>query len=326
MKVYAVYGKFNAKPWDLENDFEKLSNPKIAGFSVRFTWRRINKHGWGHVRKIFDIAERLGKPFFIRFISGAWCPDFVYDQCETFDFAYSDTNEGIPDNPNYEKRTLKMPVPWDDKYLDLLNVFLRNFRNKFRDRFNLLAGVHISGGGWQGEMNMPNKFDAIKRWEREYDYDNSKIYYAWQRLIDMYMYQCRRVPLFMLAIQEPLSHARGHKAMPVIVDYALTKGCAIQFNGLGPGLKRWDLNQTKGNRQMLRRHILHTTGYRTGDGSAMASSDTFADDLWNIADTAISDGVDYVELHAQILFKNEPVVAEILDCLSKSHQYLPGIL
>jgi len=94
-----------------------LSYPPVSGISVCLPWSDFERaHGTIDSSWLYEVlhaAETHGKTVMLRLLAGVYCPNWLYTVCEA---PYHEWTDRRARSATYG-RTVRMPVPWDDRFL-----------------------------------------------------------------------------------------------------------------------------------------------------------------------------------------------------------------
>ncbi len=266
----------------------ELNYPYIYGLSWRYRWSDIEpqegQYHWDRIDRALEMTSNAGKKVMLRVIAGINSPEWVY-QAGAKPFEFSNQDLAHPDN---YRASLRMPIPWDDVYLAKWERFIHAFGGRYNGNPHVYS-VHMSGGGYIGEMNLPK---ALEKWQLV-GYSDQKLIATWKRLIDNYRKAFPDIPTN-LALNEPLGRNRSNVLEP-IVSYVLStypRQVYLQHNGL-------KANLPMGFRI---RHLLRDASSQTVVGYQMVGGrgwlDQQAGNRMEAFRIAIEDHARYVEVYA----------------------------
>jgi hypothetical protein len=280
------------EPGATGGDVEEWDDPNVAGISWRFRWKtlepREGRYDWASVDEVLRKTADAGKLSMVRVVAGQRSPKWVYEAgAKPFEF----TRRDLFHPQQHRVGTLKMPLPWDDVYLEKWMRFIDAFGKRYNGREGLYS-VHMSGGGRIGEMNLPkNKED----W-RSAGYTHEKLIAAWKKIIKGFRKALPDTPTN-LAVNRPLGKD-SEEVVERLVDYVLQTypgKVYLQQNGLKAGM-----SLEHPMRAMLREAAQKTTvGYQMVGGAGWLGD--VAGDPASAIDLAKSDGASYVEVYARDL-------------------------
>lgn len=227
-------GVFSLLPVDqIPDALPELSNPDVAGISMRFYWKTIEpqpgKYRWEQIDQAIALASRSGKKVMIRVIAGVGAPEWVYQAGAPWaepHFQEKQLQRMPPQRRQKLARMEKAPVVWDPHYLSSWFAFIGAFGRRY-DGNPAIYSIQMSGGGLAGEMNLRREFD----WNR-YGYTDARLISTWEQIIDAYQQSFPHTPTN-LDILEPIP--RQSQVLQPVVDYCLSKypgKVYIQHNGL----------------------------------------------------------------------------------------------
>ncbi|MDD5640175.1 MAG: beta-galactosidase [Syntrophales bacterium] len=269
----------------------ELSNPDVAGISVRFYWKTLEpqpgKYHWEPLDRAIALASESGKKIMIRVIAGLGTPEWVYQagaQRATPRFRPKQLERLPAQRRRRLTRIRQVPVVWDPHYLTPWLAFIKAFGRRY-DGHPALYSIQMSGGGIGGEMSLRREFD----WGR-YGYTDARLIATWKQIIDAYQ-QSFPSTRTNLDILEPIP--RRSQVLQPVVDYCLSKypgRVFLQYNGLnatgGPPQYRTIIRQAAGKTKV---------GYQmTGGGKWLESK---VGDRGKAFRHALEDGASYLEVY-----------------------------
>lgn len=266
----------------------ELNDSLIFGLSWRFKWSAIEpKDGqinWELVDRAIEATAKAGKKVMLRVVAGINTPKWVYKTgARPFDFKNTDLA-----HPENYKQDMRMPVPWDEIYLQRWERFIKAFGKRYNENPNIYS-IQMTGGGYIGEMNLPKAHDKWK----QVGYSDEKLISAWKRIIDAYRNSFPDIPTN-LDINEPLGKDKSDVLEP-IVSYVLSIYPAkvyLQQNGM-----RADFPENRRIRRIIREASKRTiVGYQMLGGRGFVDKET--GDRMTAFRNAIEDHVSYVEVYA----------------------------
>jgi hypothetical protein len=115
----------------------------VDGYSIRVSWKGLESvrgHiDWSPIDTILNLARRNNKFITIRILAGVFSPDWVVTISGVPTMSFPDPDTGS---------LIKMPVPWNQNYLNLYYTFLAQLANRYRNE-PLLYWVAVSGPVWK---------------------------------------------------------------------------------------------------------------------------------------------------------------------------------
>lgn len=270
-----------------EESFPELSDPLIYGISWRFLWNKIEpqegQYNWELIDRAVEKSAKAGKKAMLRIVSGRNTPEWVY-QAGAKPFDFKNTDLAFPAN---HKSDMRMPVPWDEIYLERWERFIKAFGKRYNGNPNIYS-IQMAGGGHIGEMNLPKAHDKWKR----VGYSDEKLISAWKRIIDAYQKAFPDTPTN-LNINEPLG--KKSNVLEPVVSYVLSKypnKVYLQQDGL-----KADMPKDNHIRLIIREASKKTVvGYQMLGGRGFVDKQT--GDRMMAFSNAIEDNVSYVEVYA----------------------------
>jgi hypothetical protein len=273
----------------VEKDLPELKNPLIYGLSWRFRWKTIEpqegQYNWAMIDRAMGMTAEAGKVALLRLVAGMHTPEWVYtDGAKSLHFGNNDVAGGERHPPG-----TRMPIPWDDVYLNKWEAFLRAFGKRYNGNSHIYS-VAMSGGGYIDEMNLPKAFE---RW-RQVGYTDEKLIQAWKRIIDAYQRAFPDTPTN-LAINEPLGSLQRSNVLSPVVSYVLAtypRKVYLQQNSL-----KADFPRDSRIRQIIREASARTiVGYQMLGGKGFLDEQT--GDRGVTFQHAREDNASYVEVYA----------------------------
>jgi hypothetical protein len=271
----------------LETPLPELNNSLIYGISWRFRWNTIEPkeelYNWELIDRAVEITTKAGKKVMLRIVAGRNTPEWVY-RAGARPFDFKNTDLAYPAN---HKPDMRMPIPWDEIYLERWERFIKAFGKRYNGNPNIYS-IQMSGGGHIGEMNLPKAHD---KWQQA-GYSDEKLISAWKRIIDAYQKAFPNTPTN-LNINEPLGKKRSNVLEPVVA-YVLSKypnKVYLQQDGL-----RADMPKDNHIRLIIREASKRTiVGYQMLWGKGALDRQT--GDRMMAFRNAIEDNVSYVEVY-----------------------------
>jgi hypothetical protein len=263
---------------------EALAIPTVAGISMRIGWGAVEPspgdYRWAKIDQTIAQARAAGKVAQIRVIAGIYSPNWVLQQVPTLRFS-----DRYLYNPANYPDTVTMPIPWSDAYLDRWDRFVAALGARY-DGAAGLAAIHMSGGGFIGEMTLPTD---VPTW-LDAGYSDDRLIGAWGRIIGSYRRAFTRTP-FTLGITEPFGSLLETDVVDPVVAEALRSGeraAWIQSNALRAAA----LGTIGPYRKVIRAsNTVTTVGYQMiGDAPTVSS-------LHDAFTVALQDSADYVEVY-----------------------------
>ena len=193
----------------------------VNGVSWVFRWRDIEAtrgvFDWSAVDAAIAASAGSGRKTMLRIDAGAYSPTWVPNQL-TFSFKPSGKHP-------YMKVT--MPRTWDPTYVADWTAFINVYGARY-DKDPRVTRIQMTGGGWLGEMGLPQWPGWIKA-----GYSDSSMENAWKRFISAYRAAFPHHPSA-LDFAEPLSVYYHSQITPAVIAYAATFGSMVNFqeNGL----------------------------------------------------------------------------------------------
>jgi Beta-galactosidase len=260
-----------------------LSNPYVAGISVRFGWKGIQpKRGtyrWGQIDDAIRKARAAGKKVMIRVMAGAWTPDWVNRNVRTLSFSSRYLYGG-------SMSSVTMPIPWKRHYLRPWRRFIRHMGHRY-DGNPTVYSIQMAGGGFLGEMCLPTDVD---RW-KAVGYRDARLIRAWKRIVIQYRRSFPHTHLN-LDIDEPFGNLLDTNVVHPVVRFATRDGIRkawIQQNGLRASL----LGVIGPYRKVIRAESRETrVGYQMQRATGTAT------ELKTAFTVALQDHANYLEVYA----------------------------
>jgi hypothetical protein len=193
----------------------------VNGLSWVFRWQDIETapgvYNWSAVDTAIAAAARTGRKTMLRIDAGAYSPAWVPNQL-TFSFKPSGARPPM---------TVTMPRTWDPTYITDLTTFIRAYGARY-DGDTRVTRIQMAGGGWLGEMGLPQWPGWIGA-----GYTDAAMTNAWKQIISTYRAAFPHHPSA-LDFSEPLSVYFQSHITPTVIAYAATFGSSVNFqeNGL----------------------------------------------------------------------------------------------
>jgi len=193
----------------------------VNGVSWVFRWRDVEPtkgvFDWSAVDAAINASAGSGRKTMLRIDAGAYSPSWVPNQL-TFSFKPSGKQP-------YMKVT--MPRTWDPTYIADWTAFIKVYGARY-DNDSRVTRIQMTGGGWLGEMGLPQWSGWIKA-----GYSDSLMEKAWEQFISAYRTAFPKHPSA-LDFAEPLSVYYHSDITPTVIAYAATYGASVNFqeNGL----------------------------------------------------------------------------------------------
>jgi Beta-galactosidase len=272
----------------------QLRDPMIYGISLKFRWSTLEpgdgRYDWSLIDQAISLSAEFGKKVVLRVYSGLVTPDWAYANGAA---AFTFTNSDLSNPQQYPGGTLRMPLPWDDRYLAEWTAFVSAFGARYDGNPHIYM-IEMAGGGVIGEMCLPHSTPAIVgRW-RAAGYSDAADIGAWKRVVDAYRAAFPGTPTA-LDLCEPLGRNVSNVMKPV-AEYALGQypgRVYLQQNGLQASYS----NGINDVRSILRAAATRTVvGYQMY-GGAGTNLDEKTGDRRTAFQVAIEDGAQYVEVY-----------------------------
>lgn len=192
----------------------------VGGVSWIFGWNQIETapgvYNWSSVDTAIAASAGSGRKTMLRIDGGASSPSWVPDQL-TFSFQ--------PMGPQ-PYQTVTMPKTWSTTYLSDFETFIRAYGARY-SHDSRVTRVEMSGGGYQGEMALPQWQGWIGA-----GYSDALMTSAWQQIIGTYHAAFPNKQLGM-DYGEPLQVYYHSNIDPAVLAYARTfTNVNFQQNGL----------------------------------------------------------------------------------------------
>lgn len=304
VKVFAYVPGLLATDGDVAKVVRPLIQTDVYGLSFKFGWRTVEPqdgtYQWSTVDSAIAAAAAAKKRAMIRVVAGSNSPDWIYSEVRSITFSNTDLA-----NPRNHPATLRMPVPWDQTYLEKWDQFIAALGNRY-DGNPTLYSVQMTGGGYIGEMNLPK---AYAQWSTA-GYSDQLLTTAWTRIIDSYRAAFPRTPTN-LDIGEPLGAGRSHVMQPVL-DYVTSKYPSkvyVQENGLNAGFAR-GVNTFRRAIEFAATNTV--VGYQMYGGKGLLDAKT--GDRLTCFRVAVEDHASYIEVYSSDV--TDPTLASAFKFLS----------
>lgn len=159
----------------------EIANPLVRGISWRFRWDTIEpdagEYRWSKIDEALEASAVKGKKAMLRVTAGRYTPEWVYADGAR-KLVFENTCFAFPDN---YPETIVMAPPWDEVYLAHWTRFVRELGKRYATNPNIYS-IQMTGGGHQGEMNLPKCWGV---WA-DAGYTDDKLIGAWKRIITAY--------------------------------------------------------------------------------------------------------------------------------------------
>ncbi len=160
----------------------KKGNPHISGVTIKILWKHINpaknEYDFRGLDELLEVAKKNNISVILSVFTGnRSAPDWIYEE-RAKKFISSATVNG---------EILYGPVPWDEKYMQLLEACLKALAEKINKDPRIFA-VGVSGHNFVGgEMIMAhaNSSRDLQRWD-ELGRTDEVIFNNWKHWIDLY--------------------------------------------------------------------------------------------------------------------------------------------
>jgi hypothetical protein len=193
----------------------------VNGVSWVFRWQDIEASrgvfDWSAVDAAINASASSGRKTMLRIDAGAYSPSWVPNQL-TFSFK-------PPGKQPYMRVT--MPRTWDPTYVADWTEFITAYGARY-DNDPRVTRIEMPGGGWLGEMGLPQWPGWIKA-----GYTDPLMEKAWVKFIAAYRAAFPHHPSA-LDFAQPLSVYYQSKITPTVIAYGATYGASVNFqeNGL----------------------------------------------------------------------------------------------
>lgn len=180
---------------------------------------RLDTRGMGNIVSA-AAADGYASTFIV--VPGYKAPKWVLPLCQTISFAPGAGPGGA---------AITMPVPWDPTLLSLYTGMIRGLGQGLGSNPHL-AMIQSTGGGIQGEMQLPHDSNSLQRWAQA-GYTDARLLDAWKTIINAWHAAFPSTPVS-LAIEEPLGQGNSNVLQPLIAWCQSTWGSKqrLQQNGL----------------------------------------------------------------------------------------------
>lgn len=193
----------------------------VDGVSWDFAWSGIEPspgvYNWKPIDDALAASSAAGKLAIVRINAGHDSPAWVQPQISM--------TVSIP-----SKMTIKMPPPFNPSFIADWTQFIAAYGARYNGDPRIWL-VEMAGGGWQGEMTLP-------QWQGWWTngLTNANMINAWDTFIGAYRRAFPSTPSA-LGIDEPLTHVNPHSLiLSSVLQRASTfyPSVYIQQNGLNP--------------------------------------------------------------------------------------------
>ena len=163
-----------------------LTNPLIAGISLRWAWQNVEKsegvYDWSYFDKQIPLVANAGKKVLFRISSGGKnTPSWVFGSGpQTFSFL--DTN---PYAPTYNQ-TVTIPVFWDPIFLQKKKKLIVAMGQHFTSNPDIVMVVASCANATTDDWHIPSSKIDVQNW-RALGYTSDKLINACKQIIDVTM-------------------------------------------------------------------------------------------------------------------------------------------
>lgn len=327
-------GFFATLPPEKLNDIELasslLESKNCNGLSAMIPWKTLEpgeeKYDWSPVDKLLELCQKNKKTLILR-VSTCGC-----DLPSTDGQASSDTPSWVFESGAKSVKYIDkngtphlMPIFWDQTYLAAFSNFISEMGSRY-DMNPLLHSVGITGGGFGGGTSLVptilgnqkgSKLDTnesgFKTDDQIEDYMRKELGMNQKQIVDHWKYVADLFPQAFpntrlnFAINPPTPNRAGEDALDEISDYLVYRygqHIYVTRQGLKNGKHGFDDYR-----------VLLKFRPDTYTGLALLPGIT-PQDMTKISQTALNDGICFMELPAEILNSTDPVVKQALDKLA----------
>lgn len=226
--VYA----FTAGLQNIDNPGQVISELRSSRFQPEgidwvIGWRVLEpgqgRYDWATLDKDLAAATAAGYKSFIEVIPGVDDPTWALAQCPNVSVTLGGTGQ-----------TASICVPTSPQFLALWKQMIAAFGQHFQSQAGLTM-VQATGGGVQGEMQLPNHNAAF--WAG-YGVNTQTLLSAWEEIVSAWRTALPAIPSA-LAIEEPLGTGNSDVLQPLLSFVREHFGTSVwvQQNGLREGTK-----------------------------------------------------------------------------------------
>jgi len=189
-KAAAPRGIFVLTDWDDANSIadQTWQLPDVDGVAVRAYWKDLNPqpeiYNWDSIDAQFVKAGQYNKKIKLMIAPGFYSPEWVLATAgvETARFK-------VPQGPD-RGRIKSLPLPWNDKYLNLWFGFVDKVSARYKDNPDFSYISATGPNSHNGELSLPREDSDEKKWLELTNNSKvvlkEKIINAWYKTIDKY--------------------------------------------------------------------------------------------------------------------------------------------
>ena len=177
------YGVFSLTPPNKAVNSSILTNPSVAGVSVRGQWQGVEqvegRYNWSYFDGQIPRVGKAGKKVLLRIASGGKnTPQWVFDAgVQTFSFV--DTNRY---HDTYGQ-TVTIPVFWDSIFLTKKINFIRAMGQHFAANPHIVLVTVSCANATTDDWNVPSQKNDVQNW-KAIGYTSDKLVNACKKIID----------------------------------------------------------------------------------------------------------------------------------------------
>jgi hypothetical protein len=309
-----IYAELNTNPEQAE---QLASRPDIDGLSAILTWRELEpaegEYNWKPIDNLVEIATKHKKSLILRVstaginINGkSDTPDWVFEGGTAKSIQYKDADG--------KKR--EIPLFWDATYLAKWANFVVKGLGKHCDGNPIFHSIGITGGGMcTGTSIVPEPEniaggkdgvdELLKKLTLEFGMDQKQLVDHWKYVADVFPAGFKKTRLN-FDIDPPIPTRAGQNALDEISDYLIYR------YGQRVVLTRQNVDDGKHGFDQYRVIIKFKTDTFTG---YRLTNKVTPEDMEKISQTALDDGVSFIELPTQLAVSTDETVKKALSHL-----------
>jgi Beta-galactosidase len=179
-------GVFSLTPPNTSVDSKILTNPSVAGVTIRGRWPDVASsegiYNWSYFDNQITRVKNAGKDILLRITAGGQnTPQWVYNEgAQTFTFVNSN-----PYSPTYQQ-TLTIPVFWDPIFLENEKTFIAAMGQHFTGNPNIVLVSMSCANATTDDWQMPSSKADVANW-RAIGYRPDKLIEACEEILDATM-------------------------------------------------------------------------------------------------------------------------------------------
>ncbi|MEO5572281.1 MAG: beta-galactosidase [Bacteroidia bacterium] len=191
-------GIYASSGWNKPVDDYVLKSPSVDGVFLRLHWNLLepadNKYDWAFLDSELKRISDAGKKITIGVAAGSHTPEWVYGAGVP-----SASFEEFRKQGNGKKFNVKVPVPWNQKFLDIWTGFIKDFADHLKSKPGIYQNITLVKLTGINETTIEVRLPAQKGIENEKGastdapgiwrnagYRPQKIRDAWDRITDAF--------------------------------------------------------------------------------------------------------------------------------------------